>query len=129
MRKTDERLCFAGLLWLRIFMGLGMAYHGYGKLFGGRREQFIEAVGAMGMPLPEVLAWAAMITEFLGGVLIVIGFKTRFAAVFIAVTMGVAAFITHGADPFAKKELALAYLVMAIMFIISGPGKYSLDGR
>jgi len=36
-------------------------------------------------------------------------------------------FIFHGADPFGKKELALGYLVMAVIVFLAGPGRLSVD--
>jgi putative oxidoreductase len=41
--------------------------------------------------------------------------------------MFVAAFITHIADPFAKKEVAILYLLFYIALLITGSGKYSID--
>jgi len=39
----------------------------------------------------------------------------------------VAAFIRHADDPFNVKEMALAYWVMAITIVLTGPGFFSLD--
>jgi len=116
-----------GLLWLRVFTGLGMAYHGYGKVFGGRMAGMVEGVAAMGFPMPEFFAWAAAYSEFAGGILLALGLFTQPAALFILFTMGVAAFIKHGADPFKVKELALAYFVAAGAVMLLGAGKLSLD--
>ena len=117
-----------GLLWLRVLMGLGMMTHGYGKLFEpGRMERFTEGVASMGFPLPAFFAWAAALTEFFGGIFVVIGLATRPAAFLIFVTMFVAAFIRHGDDPFKVKELALAYWTMAGALVMMGGGPYSLD--
>jgi len=127
MGLSKERLHQIGLLWLRVWIGFGMAYHGTGKIFSGRMDQFAGGVGDMGFPLPGFFAWAAVLSEFLGGILIALGLATRPAAGFVAVTMFVAAFIRHGQDPFQKKELALAYLVTAIAILFLGAGKYSLD--
>lgn len=49
-----------------------------------------------------------------------LGLATRPAAFFAACTMFVAAFIRHATDPFSKKELALAYLVIFIALILTG---------
>jgi len=116
-----------GILWLRVLMGGGMAYHGYGKVFGGRIEGLATGVAAMGFPLPEFFAWAAALSEFLGGICIALGLFTRPAAFFVFITMAVAAFIKHGADPFKRKELALAYWTIAGALIFLGSGKFSLD--
>ena len=59
-----------GLLILRVLAGAGIAYHGYGKLFGGRMDKFAEGVAAMGCPMPEVFAWAAALSEVAGGILL-----------------------------------------------------------
>jgi len=122
-----ESLKSLGLLWLRVLMGAGIATHGYGKIFGGGMEQFTGFIGSMGLPQPEIMAWAAALSEFGGGILIILGLATRFAALFIFATMGTAIFVAHAADPFAKKELALAYWTMAGTLILTGAGRWSID--
>jgi len=71
----------------------------------------------------------AVIGEFVAPILIIIGYKTRFAAIPVILTMLVAAFIAHGADPFNVKEKALLYAVIFIAIFLLGPGKYSLDKK
>lgn len=122
-----DRLADAGLLWLRILMGSGLAYHGALKIFGGKMDGFARGVAHLGFPLPEVFAWCAVLSEFAGGILIVLGLYTRQAAAFAAVTMGVAVFLRHAQDPFSVKELAAAYGVMAVTLFLTGPGRFSVD--
>ncbi|MEP7218447.1 MAG: DoxX family protein [Bacteroidota bacterium] len=115
------------LLLLRLWFGCVMAFaHGSGKVFGDPAK-LIESVEKMGFPMPEFFAWAAALAEFLGGLLLILGLGTRAAAIWIAITMAVAGFITHAADPFKVKELALSYLVIAIVIAIAGPGKWNAD--
>jgi uncharacterized membrane protein YphA (DoxX/SURF4 family) len=33
----------------------------------------------------------------------------------------------HATDPYQKKELALAYVVIGLAILIAGPGRFSLD--
>src|SRR3989338_5873123 len=93
MCAFKECMTDIGLLWLRVLTGLGMAYHGYGKVFGGSMDKMTEGVAAMGFPAPEFFAWAAALSEFAGGILLVLGLFTRPAALFILITMAVAVFI------------------------------------
>jgi len=123
MSKFKELLPDLGLLWLRVLVGSGIAYHGYGKVFGGRIDKFAEGIASMGFPAPEFFAWAASLSEFAGGICLVLGLFTRAAALFVFITMFVAAFIRHGADPFSKKELALAYWTTSGALMLLGAGK------
>ena len=119
-------LADAGLLVLRVFAGLAMAFaHGLGKL--PPSERFVDGVAEIGFPAALVFAWAAGLAEFLGGILLAFGLATRPAALFIAITMAVAAFGRHADDPFVMQELALLYLVVAIGFMLAGGGGYSAD--
>jgi len=118
-----------GLLWLRMLMGLGIASHGFAKIAGGRMEQFAQGIASMGFVMPTVFAWAAALSELVGGLLIAAGLGTRAAAALVWMTMTVAAFIRHGADPFSTKELALAYWTMAGALVFLGAGSYSLDRK
>ncbi len=117
------------LLWLRVLMGAGIAWHGYGKVFGGHMAGLTQGVAKMGLPNPELFAWAAALSEFAGGILVVVGLLTRLSALSIFITMSVAAFMVHAADPFSAKELAFAYWTIAGALILTGAGQFSLDNR
>ena len=125
-KNMSTNLHDVGLLWLRILMGAGIAHHGYGKIFGGYLPMLTQGVAKMGLPFPEVMAWAAALSEFAGGICVALGLFVRPAALFVFITMSVAAFIAHKADPLDVKELALAYWTMAGALIFLGGGKYSL---
>ena len=49
-----------------------------------------------------------------------IGFKTRLATIPLMITMLVAAFYIHGADPFGKKQLSLIFFTLFLSILISG---------
>lgn len=127
MNQTLGKMPSVGILWMRLMMGILIANHGYAKIFGGMMGRFTEGVDKMGFPFPGLFAWAAALSEFLGGIFIALGLCTRAASFFVCVTMGVAAFIAHAADPFQKKELALLFGIFASGFIFTGAGTYSLD--
>ena len=90
-------------------------------------DKFAEGVAQMGFPIPDVFAWAAALSEFVGGILLIMGLGTRWAAFFILMTMSVAFFIRHRLDPFQVKELALAYWTVAGALMMTGGGRWSLD--
>lgn len=115
-----------GLLIFRLSIGGIMAFaHGLGKV--PPSEQFVMGVESLGFPLPLVFAWAAALSELVGGLLILSGFFTRYAAAFLGFTMAVAAFKAHAADPFNVKEMAILYLTACVLLFFQGAGKYSLD--
>ncbi len=116
----------AGLTLLRIFAGVAMAFsHGIGKVPPG--EKLIEGTANLGFPMPTLFAWAAGLSEFVGGILLALGFLTRISSFFIAFTMLVALVGVHGADPFNKQELAFMYLFVSIAFLLKGGGDWSVD--
>lgn len=121
-----SRLTDIGLLILRVAFGLALAFgHGLGKL--PPSAGFIETTGSLGFPAPSLFAWAAGLSEFVGGVLLAIGLLTRPAGFFIAATLGVAAFVQHAGDSFGDRELALAYFVVGVAFAVMGAGRYAVD--
>lgn len=114
-----------GLAFLRL-AGLGLASHGWTKVVGG--EVQVGRVEGMGFPLPLLFAWAAALSELIGGFLVAIGLFARVGAAFAAITMFVAAFLYHASDPFAERELVLLYLVAMLAIALLGAGKWSVDG-
>jgi len=114
------------MLLLRLWIGAMLIVHGSPKVSDGATK-LTGSVVKMGFPAPDVFAWLATLSEFGGGILLVLGLGVRPAAFFAATTMAVAAFIRHADDPFGKKELALTYLVILIVFMIVGGGRFAID--
>lgn len=93
-------------------------------------------IGSQGLPLPEVGAALAIVVELVGGLALLVGFKTRWAALILAVFTLVATFIFHNfwampADQqmvqqlmFNKNIAIVGGLLLAYAF---GPGRYSVD--
>jgi putative oxidoreductase len=115
-----------GLLILRVGTGAMLAsLHGWSKLsgFGALRESFPDPIG-LGSTASLTLATGA---EFFCALLIVLGLFTRLAAIPLVINMAVAAFVVLGGAPWAKKELALLYLVPFVTLLLLGGGRLSLD--
>ncbi|WXT99284.1 DoxX family protein [Seonamhaeicola sp. MEBiC1930] len=69
-----------------------------------------------------------LIGEVVAPLFIIIGFKTKLAAIPAIITMFVAAFVIHLSDPIGKKEKAILYLICYVVIFLVGAGKYSIDG-
>jgi len=125
-RETPEVTRDIGLLVFRVvFGGLMLLQHGYPKLtgFSAKAGSFPDPIG-MGSELSLSLAVSA---EFFCAALVIVGLATRIAAIPLIITMAVAVFYIHGADPLADKEMALLYGTAFLTLFLSGPGRLSLD--
>lgn len=115
-----------GLLVLRVFTGLALALaHGMGKV--PPSERFVTRVAGMGFPAPELFAWLSGLAEFGGGLLLALGLLTRPAALLVAGNFAVVVFLAHAGDPFGEREKPLFFGVVALLYLLAGPGRYSLD--
>lgn len=112
----------AGLIPLRLFAGMSLAGHGWGKI-----QDPFHWMGA-DAGTPSIFQALAAIAEFFGGIAVVIGALTVIASFGIACTM-VVAINTHlsRGDPAGKWELAGMYLVIALLLMLAGPGKFAVD--
>lgn len=116
-----------GLLLLRIGFGGMMLTHGIPKLLKMISGDFSfgDPIG-IGEPASLVLA---VLGEVLFPILVIIGFKTRLATIPVIITMIVAAFVVHAADPLGTKETAILYLIGFVAIALLGAGKYSVDKK
>lgn len=113
------------VLILRLTAGGFMLTHGFPKF-----QKLLAGDFQFGDPIglgPEISLILTVFAEFLCSVLLILGLGTRLSTIPLIVTMAVAAFVAHGADPFGRKELALFYLVVYLAILLLGGGKYSVD--
>ena len=112
----------------RILLALMFLFSGVPLIFapGG----FAGYMGSLGLPAPMLVTWLVIALKVLGGIAIIVGFQTRWAAYALAAFCVATAFLGHwGADEAAIfwKNFAVAggFLVLAA----SGPGALSVDAR
>lgn len=115
-----------GLFALRVWIGLTMLLeHGWDKLthFDKYSAQFINFMG-LG---PNVSLGLTIFAEFFASGLLVLGLVTRFAALVLAINMGVAFFVVMKGNPTGEGELPFLYLMTYVALLLAGPGRLSLD--
>jgi putative oxidoreductase len=122
----------AGLLLLRLAVGVAFLFHGWPKI-----HHPLDWMDLMGPShVPAVLQGLAALAEFGGGMALIVGLLTRLASLGIATNMIVALAMVHlpNHHPFVSSsqggpsfELAAVYLACAVLFLILGPGRFSLD--
>lgn len=116
-----------GIFILRIGAALMMLTHGWDKLsnYSAKLMTFSDHLG-IGSALSLQLA---IFAEFFCAILLALGLMTRLALVPLMITMMVAGFLAHAADPFPNKEKAFLFLLIFIALFLLGPGRYSVDGQ
>ena len=69
---------------LRIMLGAGFFHHGWPKLFSSEGHQgFVGMLGSLGVPAPGITAWLVALAEIVGGLALLLGWQTRFAALML----------------------------------------------
>lgn len=123
----------AGLLLLRLALGVAMTGHGAQKLFGwfdGPGLAGTEAFfGSVGYPAAGTMAVVAGVTEFFGGLALVLGLLTPLAGAAVLGTMLNALAVKWGGGFFAPSgvEYELLLIAASAAVVLSGPGRYAVD--
>jgi putative oxidoreductase len=129
---------------IRLIVGFGFVEHGYAKLSRGA-DGFIGILHAIGMPFADLLGWATIIVEIVGGLLILAGAFVPLAAVPMIVVLLVAILTVHLPNGFSSIKLMsydaagahfgqpgyetdLLYIAGLLALCVGGAGPLSVDG-
>lgn len=120
---------WAAPLAVRIVVGVVFAGTGWNKLM--HLPQIVQNFRGLGIPAPEILAPFVSGVEFFGGLLLLFGLLTRFAAVPLMIVMIVAIISAKWAEVDSLETLLgfeeVSYFVMFAWLGIAGPGPVSVD--
>ena len=116
------------LLFLRLVFGTAFLYYGWGKITNPFNWMGPDA------PIPGFLQALAAVSEFGGGLALIAGLLTPLAMAGLSVTMAVATFTVISMKmPFVdfkggpSYDKPLIFLGIALVYMLLGPGKFSLD--
>ncbi|WP_165043192.1 DoxX family protein [Dysgonomonas sp. ZJ709] len=131
--KLLEKNTDAGILILRLSIGILMLLHGIAKLSSG--AGMIEQI-VVGAGLPSFIAYGVYVGEVIAPLFIIAGYGTRIAGAIFAVNCVVAASLAHSADIFTLSqsggwavELLGLYFFGALALVFTGGGKYALSRK
>jgi putative oxidoreductase len=128
---------------IRLIVGYGFLAHGLAKWSKGP-EAFASILHATGVPAPQIMAWATIATELLGGVAILLGAFVSLVSIPSIVLLAVAVFTVHlpygfssikiigfsnGRAQFGPPgyECDLLYIACFVALVLSGPSPWSVD--
>jgi putative oxidoreductase len=129
---------------LRLAVGAVFVAHGTQKLFGvwggGGLSGTAASIGQLGLAPTFPLALLVGVVEFFGGLLLILGALTLFAAAALALEMVVAIWKIHGTNGFFLNssisssqgygfEYNLVLIGALISLMLTGAGAFSVDGR
>lgn len=121
----------AGLLLLRVVLGVIFAAHGAQKLFEFTIPGTTASFEGMGVPLAAIVAPAVAILEFAGGILLIVGAFTRIVAILLTVDMIGAIAIVHAPAGFWVDAGGVEFVALlgaaALALALTGAGKFSAD--
>ncbi len=123
---------FAPLV-LRLVTGIIFALHGYQKLTEMGIAGTAGFLDGIGFPAAPFFAVVLIVAELLGGILLILGVFTHWVAKILAVVAVVALVTVHLGNGFfisgGGYEYILLILAASISLMITGPGKWALDGK
>lgn len=118
----------------RLLLALLFIMSGFNKI--GGFEGLAGYIASKGLPMPQVLAAATILVELGGGILLVVGWKARWAALAIAGFCLLSAFIFHNYWTFPAAERMNQFNSFwknvsiaggMLMVLAFGPGRYAVD--
>ena len=132
MFKSLSQHADLGLLIGRLGIGAIFIVFGWMKLSGGQAAwtQIGHAMVYFGIGfMPNIWGLLAVLSEFLGGILLVLGFLFRPAVILILLTMVVAVVTSFRQHPhdFAIYSRPVEMFCILVVFLFVGPGKFSID--
>lgn len=126
LKKIDALQGFAPLF-IRLAFGYHLLFYSWEpvtNLTAGENSTFL---ASLGIPFPVSSSWIYILAEFIGGFLLIVGFKTRWVAIPLAVIFFVASFLVHGSDPYEDSFQAIQMLAVSLFFFFNGSGFISVD--
>lgn len=115
------------LLAIRIGLAIFFISHGWSKLTG--MDGFIDMMIMWNFPAPVLLGWAVALTEFIGGIFVLLGIFTKVSAFgFSLISIVAFIWVKKFALGMDGGDIDILSLALALPLVFLGPGKFGFMG-
>ncbi|HEY9403311.1 MAG TPA: DoxX family protein [Pyrinomonadaceae bacterium] len=115
-------------LFLRLIIGSFIVWGVQDNIFSrAQMEEFAHFLGARGVPFPLFAAFLSAYTQFICGILILVGACVRVISIPFIINFVAAVMIAHRGDSFRGMFPALLMIFTGFFFLFHGAGKPSFD--
>jgi len=120
-------------VFIRIAIALPLLIHGLGNVGVGPAGPgsigaFATFLGNVGIPAAGLFAPIVTFVEVVGGLAILLGIFTRYAALLATIDMAVATVLVHAENGYLIRnggvELSLTLLLLAVALVLAGNGRH-----
>lgn len=119
-----------GVFLLRLFIGLRLIYGVQDNiLHWDHMIKFRDFLKAFHFPFPIICAIVSVYLQFLAGVMILLGWRIRYAAILMIINFLIALIMVHRGDSIEGMTAPLAILFSVILFLFQGAGRIAIDKR
>lgn len=117
-----------GVLLLRLFIGIRLIYGVIDNVISWEKmKEFEGFLAQFSFPFPIASAVVSVYAQLIAGLMILVGWKIRWAAILMIINFLVAIFMVHRTQTFEQMTPALAMLFSSLLFLFYGAGKYGVD--
>lgn len=115
-----------GISVIRMIVGLFLTYHGW-EVFDTATMKGYLAWDQFQNDSGKLMVYSGKIAELTGGILLTVGWLTRWASLLIICTMTYIAFFVGGGKIWYEDQHPFLFVLLAMVFLFNGPGRWSID--
>jgi putative oxidoreductase len=119
-----------GNLLLRLFIGVRLIYGVQDNiLHWDHMKEFEGFLGQFGFPFPLLCAVVSVYAQAVAGLMFILGWKVRWAALLMLVNFLVALVMVHWGESFEQMTTVLFMIFTSLLLLFEGGKRYALDSR
>jgi putative oxidoreductase len=117
-----------GIFLLRLFIGLRLIYGVQDNVLSWEHmTRFSDFLQQFHFPIPLVCAVISVYAQLIAGIMVILGWGIRYAAIILIINFLVALVMVHRSQPIEAMTAPMAILFSAILFLFHGAGRISID--
>ena len=116
-----------GALFIRLAFGAHLMWVSTDLFSRAGQHEFAAYLGTLGVPFPLLSSFLSHITEFFGGLCLMLGLAIRPVSLVLIFNFTVALGLALRGQPYAKQFQAIQMMAVAWFLLFHGAGGFSLD--